>query len=310
VIAIVGPTATGKTALAIALARELGGEIVSADSRQVYRRLDIGTAKPTPAERALAIHHLIDYVEPDADYTLARYQGDAYRAIGDIHARGRLPLLAGGTGLYVRAVLEGLRIPVVPPHPKLRAELEQRAAIEGPAALHADLARLDHFAAERIDPRNVRRVIRALEVALVTGRAFSEAGSAEPPPWLVLKIGLTCDRPGLYARVDSRIDRQIEAGLVDEVRGLLASGYSSALPAMSSLGYREIGAFLRNETSLAYAVERMKLQTHRFIRQQYTWFRPDDTSMAWLDITTPPLASAISMSRSFLETRVPETVRV
>jgi tRNA dimethylallyltransferase len=299
-VAIVGPTATGKTALAILLARALGGEIVSADSRQIYRRLDIGTAKPTAEERSLAPHHLIDYVEPDESYTLARYQEDAYRVIAEIRSRGRLPLLVGGTGLYVRAVLEGLTIPKVPPQADVRAELERRAKADGPIALHAELARLDPVSAARIDPRNVRRVIRALEVCLVTGRPFSEAGASAPPPWSVLRVGLTCDRAMLYERADRRIDQQITAGLVDEVRRLVAMGYGPTLPAMSSLGYREIGAHLRGELALDAAIERMKLQTHRFIRQQYTWFRPDDPAIRWLDINDSPTDCALAQAGRFL----------
>ena len=193
---IVGPTAAGKTALSLDLAEALGGEIVSADSRQIYRQMDIGTAKATPEERGRVPHHLIDVVDPDQVLTLAEYQALAYRAIEEIAARGRMPMLVGGTGQYVAAVLEGWRIPEVAPQPELRAELEAEAAAFGPEALHARLAGLDPVAAARIEYRNVRRVIRALEVCLATGRPISEQQRKEPPPYEVLRLGVTRPRPG------------------------------------------------------------------------------------------------------------------
>ena len=275
--------------------------MVSADSRQIYREFDIGTAKPTLAERALVRHHLVDCVDPDSPYSLADYQSDAYRALADITARGLTPLLVGGTGLYVRAVLDGLSIPRVPPDPELRAALEQRAAREGREVLHAELARLDPGAATSIDARNVRRVVRALEVCLLTGRPFSATGSAAPPPYRVLRIGLTASRDILYRRIDSRIDAQLAAGLVDEVRRLLAAGYLTASPAMSSLGYRELAAYLRGELSLDVAAERMKFETHRYVRQQYTWFRLDSPAIHWLDIATDVVPAALALTRAWLE---------
>ncbi len=298
-LALVGPTAVGKTALSLELADALGGEIVSADSRQIYRRLDIGTAKPTPAERARAPHHLIDVVDPDQPLTLAEYQRLAYAAIADIHARGRLPLLVGGTGLYVRAVLEGLRIPPAPPDATLRARLEEEAAAAGAPALHAQLAAIDPTAAARIDPRNVRRVIRALEVCLATGRPISEQQGAEPPPYRILRVGLTRPRPELYARIDARVDAMIAAGLVDEVRSLLARGYSSRLPALSGLGYRQIIRYLAGELSLAEAVQEIKRQTRRFVHQQQTWFRPDDPRIRWYDLSITSHAQVIAIVRAW-----------
>ncbi len=282
-LAIVGPTAAGKTALSLILAQALGGEIVSADSRQVYRGMDIGTAKATPEERALVPHHLLDVVDPDQVLTLAEYQRLAYAAIDDILARGRLPLLVGGTGQYVRAVLEGWRIPEVAPQPELRAALEAEAAAHGAAALHDRLAALDPVAAARIDPRNVRRVIRALEVCLSTGRPISELQTKSPPPYRVVQIGVTRARPELYARIDARVERMIEAGLVDEVRRLAAAGYGWDLPAMTGLGYRQIGQYLRGEITLDEAVALIKRGTRRFVQQQYNWFRPDDPAIHWVD---------------------------
>ncbi|MGQ9677286.1 MAG: tRNA (adenosine(37)-N6)-dimethylallyltransferase MiaA [Chloroflexota bacterium] len=282
-IAIVGPTAVGKSDLALHLALTLGGEIVSADSRQVYRYLDIGTAKPTPEERARVPHHLIDVVDPNERYTLAQYQADAYRAIDGIIGRGHIPFLVGGTGLYVRAVVEGLRIPRVAPNARLRAELERRAVDEGPEALYQELQRVDPEAAAQIDWRNVRRIIRAIEVYRATGHRISELRESQAPPYEVLMIGLTIERSELYRRIDQRVDRMIAAGLVDEVQRLVDMGYGFDTPAMSGLGYRQIGAYLRGEVSLPEAVEAIKNETHRFARQQYTWFRLDDPRIRWYE---------------------------
>ncbi|SRR5579875_423412 len=295
-VALVGPTATGKTALAIALAERLRAaghlvEAISADSRQIYRLMDIATAKPTPTERALLPHHLIDVVWPDQSYSLAEYQRDALAAIADLHARGGLPLLVGGTGLYVRAVVDGLAIPEVAPNPELRAHLEAEAASQGAKAQHARLATLDPIAAANIAPTNVRRVIRALEVCMLTGQPFSAQQGKRPTPYRSLLLGLNMDRAALYSRADARIDAMLAAGLVAETEGLLARGYGWELPSMSSLGYREIGAYLRGEMTLAEAVERFKLATHAYIRRQLTWFRPD-TRITWLDAAQPTEALA------------------
>jgi tRNA dimethylallyltransferase len=294
-LAIVGPTATGKTALALALADRLrtalACAVVSADSRQIYRGMDIATAKPTPDERARLPHYLIDVADPDQSYTLAQYQADATTAIATIHGRGHLPLLVGGTGLYVRAVVDGLAIPRVAPDPALRAELEAEAAASGPAALYTRLAALDPTAAARIDAANTRRLVRALEVCILSGRPISEQQGARPTPYRTLMLGLTMERAALYARADARTDAMLTAGLVEETERLVAAGYAWSLPAMSSLGYREIGAYLRGELTLSAAVERFKLATHAYIRRQLTWLRPD-TRITWLDAGLPPDALA------------------
>jgi tRNA dimethylallyltransferase len=282
-IALVGPTAVGKTAMAIRLGQRLKIEVVSADSRQIYRGLDIGTAKPTAQERQRVPHHLIDIVEPDETLTLAQYQALAGNAINDIQQRGCLPLLVGGTGQYVRAVLEGWQVPQVPPDPHLRQRLEQEAKALGSQAFHERLRAVDPVAADAIDPRNVRRVIRALEVYQKTGRPISELQRKEPPPYRVLQIGLTLPRAELYRRIDSRIDQMLEKGLVEEVRSLLAQGYSADLPAMSSLGYRQITSYLRGESTLDEAARQIKRETRRFVRQQYVWFRLDDPAIHWFD---------------------------
>jgi tRNA dimethylallyltransferase len=283
VLVIVGPTAAGKTALSLALGQRLGGEIVSADSRQIYRHMDIGTAKATPEERSLVPHHLIDVVGPDEELTLARYQALANEAIADIWSRGRLPMLVGGAGLYVRAVLEGWTVPKAPPDAALREELERDAERLGHEALHARLAAVDPTAAARIDARNVRRVIRALEVHHHTGAPISALQRREPPGYRVLKLGITLPRPALYARIDARVDAMMARGLLEEVRWLRAQGYGDDLPSMSGLGYRQLAQHLRGEVSLIEAVALIKRHTRRFVRQQYNWFRLRDESIHWLD---------------------------
>jgi tRNA dimethylallyltransferase len=283
VVAVVGPTAAGKTAFSLLLAEGLGGEIISADSRQVYRGMDIGTAKATLEEQLRVPHHLIDLVAPDQALTAAQYQALAYRTIDAVRDRDRLPFIVGGSGLYVRAVLEGWTIPEVAPQPELRAELAARAQAQGAEALHARLAQLDPAAAERIQYQNVRRVIRALEVCLVTGRPISDLQHKTPPPYRVYELGVTRRRPELYARIDRRVDLMMAQGLLDEVRHLAAAGYAWDLPAMSGLGYRQIGQYLRGELGLAETVALIKRQTRRFVHQQYTWFRPDDPHINWID---------------------------
>jgi tRNA dimethylallyltransferase len=281
VIVLVGPTATGKTRLALDVAERVGAEIVSADSRAVYRWMDIATAKPTPAERARVPHHLLDVVDPDQAYTLADYQPQALAAIGRVEARGRLPLLVGGAGLYVSAVCDGLRLPDVPPDLTFRAAMEARARRDGWAALQHELQRVDPDSARRIDPKNVRRVIRALEVHRATGRPFSSFQTASPSLHCTL-VGLWLERDALFERIEHRIDQWIEGGLLDEVRWLLERGYSPALPSMSGIGYREMARFLGGECSLEQAVAEFKLASRQYARRQVTWFRRD-TRIRWLD---------------------------
>lgn len=283
-IAILGPTAVGKTGLAIELAEMINGEIVGADSRQVYRLMDIGTAKPTPQQRGRVPHHLIDLIDPDEVISLALYQAMAYAAIDAIHQRGHVPLLVGGTGQYLTAVVEGWSIPEVAPNYTLRTELETFATQEGPQALYARLQALDPIAAERIHPNNVRRVVRALEVCLETGQPISALQHRQPPPYRILQIGLTMAREQLYAQADQRVEQMIQEGFVGEVRHLLNLGYSPTLYAMSGLGYREIIRHLVGEWSLDEAIQATKSATHDFIRRQYTWFRGHDTGIRWYDV--------------------------
>jgi len=278
-LVLVGPTAVGKTALSLELAERFNGEIISADSRLFYHGMDIGTAKPTAAERARVPHHLIDLANPDETINLGQYQRLAYAAIDDVLARGRLPLLTGGTGQYVMAVVEGWGIPEVAPRPALRAAL----LALGQAEAARWLAALDPVAAGRIDPRNARRVVRALEVTLVTGRRISELQRKTPPPYDTCIIGLTRGRRALYARIDARVEAMIAAGLPDEVWRLREAGYGDE-PPLSGLGYRQLLAHLDGALALDEAVTRIKFETHRFARQQATWFRADDRRIVWFDL--------------------------
>jgi tRNA dimethylallyltransferase len=317
-LVIVGPTAVGKTALSLSLAEALDGEIVSSDSRSFYRGMDIGTAKPTPEERARVPHHLVDIADPDETVGLAEYQDRAYAAIDDIHTRGKLPLLVGGTGQYVRAVVEGWQIPRVAPHLELREELETKAETEGPHVLHDWLRHLDPQAAGQIHPHNVRRVVRALEVCLVTGRPISEQQGREPPPYCTLQIGLTMDREALHVRVKRRLEMMIEAGLVEEVQRLRAQGYDWFLPAMSAVGYAEFQPFLNQHHgqpvegacpdraeqpgTLADVIAEVESSLHRFIRHQYNWFALDDPTIQWFDVTQASFEEIEAVVHDWLET--------
>lgn len=300
-LVILGPTAVGKSRLALALARRLGGEIVSADSAQVYRFLDIGTDKPSPADRAAVPHHLVDVRDPDEPFSVADYQALAAAAIAAVAARGRLPVLVGGTGLYIRAVVSGAYVfPPAPPDPELRAALLARAEAGGIAPLYRELREVDPVAAARIDPRNARRVIRALEVYLQTGVPFSRwgggdgtapaAGGEGAPrvaggsPYDALRIGLTREREDLYARIDARVEDQLRRGLVEEVRGLLARGYDPALPALQALGYKEVVAYLRGDIPYDEMVRVLKRNTRRYAKRQWTWFRREE-GVRWFNLT-------------------------
>jgi tRNA dimethylallyltransferase len=286
-VAIVGPTGTGKSKLAIHLAQNFDGEIVSADSRQVYRHMDIGTAKPSPKELSLVPHHLINIVNPDENFSLAQYQELAYRAIVDIQQRNKLALLVGGSGLYIWSVLEDWGIPQVPPNLKFRHSLEE-AAQEDKDELYQQLMKVDPVAGQRIDPRNVRRVIRALEVHRGSQTPFSQLQHKKTPPFNVLLIGLTTNRAELYRRIDLRVDEMIEQGLVREVKKLVNMGYDSNLPAMSGIGYKQIAMLLRGELTLPVAIQKIKFETHRFVRHQYNWFQLNDNRIEWFDIQNKP----------------------
>jgi tRNA dimethylallyltransferase len=281
-VTIVGPTAVGKSSLALELSQILDGEIVNADSRQVYRYMDIGTAKPTPEERARVPHHLIDVVYPDQSFNLALYQDMARKKTKDIQKRGKLPLLVGGSGLYVWALLEEWHIPPVPPDPAIRQELEAKAKDEGVKVLYEELKQLDADTAQRIDPRNARRIIRAIEVSR-RGKKLSPNRKKEPFVNSLI-IGLTTDRADLYQSIDDRVDCMMTRGLLGEVEQLAGNGYGFDLPSMSGLGYKQMGMFLQGEIDLPTAIQKIKFETHRFARHQYNWFRLNDNRIHWFDV--------------------------
>jgi tRNA dimethylallyltransferase len=283
-IVIVGPTAVGKTELAIQLAERLNGEIVSADSRLFYRGMDIGTAKPSAAEMARVPHHLIDVADPDETWSLAVFQQKARAAIDGIHQKGRLPFLVGGTGQYVRAVTQGWTPPEVAPDHRLRATLEHlkdEKGNEGIYWLHDKLRLLDPSAAEKIDPRNVRRTIRALEVILTTGRKFSAQSGQVESPYHLITIGLNRPREELYQRVDERIDLMFANGFLYEVNSLLSKGYSPSLPSMSAIGYREAIRVAKGEWTVDQAKVEMRRTTRIFVRRQANWFKESDPQIRW-----------------------------
>ncbi len=280
---ILGPTAVGKTDLAIELALRLNGEVVSADSRLFYRGMDIGTAKPSAQEMRGVRHHLINVANPDETWSLARFQQEARRAIEDIHRRGRLPLLVGGTGQYVRAVTEGWTPPEAKPDERLRGILEKMAEEHTIYWLHDKLRMIDPPAADSIDPRNLRRTVRALEVILTTGQPFSRQRRVSESPYRLIAIGLKRSREELYRRVDARIEAMFEQGLLDEVQKLIEKGFSPDLPSMSAIGYREAAAVLRREMTLEEAKTQMKRLTRIFVRRQANWFKENDPNIRWFE---------------------------
>ena len=300
-IAIVGPTGIGKTKLAIQLALRFNGEIINADSRQIYRYMDIGTAKPSKEELRTVPHHLVDIIEPNLEFSLPEYQKLTNDMVNDIQSRDKLPFLVGGSGLYVWAVLEGWVVPKVAPDVMFRRALEKKAEIGQGAELYQELQRIDPAAAEKIDPRNVRRVIRALEVNKLEDLKFSQLQQKQPPPFQSLIIGLTANRTELYRRADERVDEMIKHGFVEELSALLKMGYNLHLPAMSSIGYREIGQFIHGELTLDEATYKIKTGTHRFIRHQYAWFRLKDERIKWFDAEKMTVGEIVSVVEWFVK---------
>lgn len=278
-LVITGPTAVGKTELAVRIANILGGEIISADSRQVYKKMDIGTAKPgLPLQKKIP-HHLLDIVNPDESFSLADYQSKAYVSIDNVTSKGKKPILVGGTGLYIQAVVDGLKIPKIPPNDNLRLELEGLNT----ADLVARLSLVDPDSVKSIPPTNKRRLIRALEVTELSGQPFSVLGRAYHRRYDTLQIGLTAPREVLYERADERVNRWIHEGWEEEVKKLRLT-YPETLPSMSSLGYRQMGMYLDGKITLSEALQRTKFDIHRFIRRQVTWFRRDGR-IFWYDTT-------------------------
>lgn len=299
-VVIVGPTAVGKTAWSIELAERLKGEIISADSRLLYRGMDIGTAKPSLAEREQIPHHLIDVTTPDQPWSLAVYQKAARCAISQIDSRSHLPMLVGGTGQYIQAVTEEWEIPAQAPDGRLRDLLSQLALKMGAAQFHRRLAMIDPTAARLIEPNNLRRTVRAFEVIFLTGQLFSAQRRKGTSPYRVLKIGLTRPRSALYARIDRRIEGMIEDGLLAEVKHLFGVGYSPQLPAFSAIGYREMAQVLYGTIDLAEAVILMKRYTRQFVRRQANWFKPDDAGISWFDLEQCDIRDIEEYVRKFL----------
>jgi tRNA dimethylallyltransferase len=300
VVCLVGPTASGKTPLALELGETLGAEVVSVDSRQVYRRMDIGTAKPTPDEQRRVRHHCLDLIDPEDAFDAARFRAAATKALGDVRARGRHALVVGGTGLWLRVLLRGL-CPAPPRAPAVRAALQALAAQHGHRELHRYLATIDPPAAARLHPRDTVRVERALEVAFSSGRRLSDWQAAHrfaDSPYDALVVGLALATPDLDARIAERARRMVAAGFADEVRGLRASGLADTAPAWASVGYREMRAHVDGTCDLETAVGSLVVSTRRFAKRQRTWFRAEP-GLVWRD-PVRDRERILSEARSFL----------
>ncbi len=291
---IVGPTAVGKSELSLRLAEIVKGEIISMDSRLIYRGMDIGTAKPTLAERERVPHYMIDLAEPDENWSLSLFRKQVLLTIGEIQAKGKIPILVGGTGQYVRALMEGWDIPSLVPDAELRNVLESWGKEISPATLHQKLKIIDAEAAASIDPNNLRRVVRALEVIFKTGRKFSIQQQKTAPDLSFWMIGLNRPRSELYQRADERIETMFELGFVEEVSSLLEKGYRITDPPLSAIGYREVIGFIQGEMSLEEAKLLMRRKTREFIRRQANWFKSTDERIHWYEMTPDPLEDILS----------------
>ena len=281
--AIVGPTAVGKTTLAVALAERLRGEIINADSRQVYRHMDIGTSKPSDHDRRKSPHHLLDIRDPNDPFSLGEFLPLAESAISAVSGRGNRPFLVGGTGQYIWGLLEGWSVPEVPANLEIRRELEKEARDLGPQSLYRRLQNLDPVRAQNLDPRNLRRVIRALEIIQITGQKPSSLGARNGRGGEWLAIGLTMHRQKLYRRIDDRLDAMMDQGLLAEVKRLAELGYPLGEGPLNGPGYRELGEYLAGKLTLDEAVRRAKFATHRLVRRQYAWFKTTDPRIHWFD---------------------------
>ena len=282
IVVILGPTASGKSALAVELAERFGGEVVNADSMQIYRYMNIGTAKPTPEEMDSVLHHLLDVADPNEDYSAGRYRAAAVAAIYNIHRRGKRAFVTGGTGLYIKALTSGL-FEGPGANKRLREELLLEAQLQGPDSLHRKLAEVDPVSAEKIHPNNLKRVIRALEVYITSSKPLSEfhkEHAFSESPYDTLKIGIRKDRKVLYGDIDARVEKMVEGGLKTEVEGLLKMGYREDLKPMRALGYKEMVAVIRGDSTLDDAVTLLKKNTRNYAKRQMTWFRKD-TEIQW-----------------------------
>lgn len=283
-IIIVGPTCSGKTYCAIKLAQNLNSEIISADSRQIYKYLTIGTAKPTPDEQKSAIHHLVDHLEPDEEYNISRFENESIRIIQDLHAKDKIPVIVGGSGLYIKALVDGV-IDVESADESYREHLLNIKKDKGIESLYSMLQDLDPKSAAEMLPQNWKRVIRAIEVFKVTGRSITEFHSEQQRDLDInfTQFGLNWERQILYSNIENRVDQMINDGLVDEVKSILSRGYSTDLNSLNTVGYKEIIAYLNDEYPIERAVELIKRNTRRYAKRQMTWFRKD-TRIKWLDI--------------------------
>ena len=305
ILVISGPTASGKTALAVELALQHSGEVVSADSMQIYRRMDIGTAKPTRAEMRGVPHHMLDVADPEEDFSVARYVELAAACVDDVLARGKLPIVAGGTGLYIDSLLSGRTFARFDPDSPLRRELEEELARRGGAALLKELARVDPDTAARLHPNDGKRIVRALEVYRSTGTTLTEHNAMTrslPPRYDALTLTLAFQRrEDMWARIDRRVDQMMADGLVDEVRALLDSGVPDRCTAMQAIGYKEMAAALRGDGDTARAAEEIKLRSRQYAKRQLTWFRRNGDARWIRWETRPNFAAALQTSTEYME---------
>ena len=304
VLVLCGPTASGKTALAVALAQRFQGEVVSADSMQVYRGMDIGTAKPTPEEMGGVPHHMIDVANPEENYSVARYVEQAVPIVDGLLARGRLPIIAGGTGLYIDNLIAGRQFAPFPGQDGLRRQLQQRFQQEGTAPLLAQLAQVDPESAARLHPNDAKRIIRALEVYLATGRTISQYNrdtQSLPCRYRPLTIALNFrERPALWARIDRRVDEMMARGLEGEVRRLLASGISPQCTAMQAIGYKEIAGAIREGRDVEEGAQEVKLRSRQYAKRQLSWFRRNRDAHWFLWEADPDFSSALAFSTELI----------
>ncbi len=305
ILVITGPTASGKTALAVELAKRHNGEVISADSMQIYRRMDIGTAKPTAQEMGGVPHHMIDVADPEEDFSVARYVDLAGRCVEDVLSRGKLPILAGGTGLYIDSLLSGRTFAAFDEASPLRSELEGRYAREGGPALLQELARIDPDAAARLHPNDAKRIVRALEVWLTTGKTITrhnEETKALPPRYDALTLTLDfVRREDLWDRVDRRVDKMMEAGLEGEVRALLDSGVPERCTAMQAIGYKEMVPVVSGDMAAEDAAAQIKLRSRQYAKRQRTWFRRNQGAKWLLWGPVPNFADALQRSTDYME---------
>lgn len=305
VVCVVGPTASGKTALGVWLAKHYNGEVVSCDSMQIYRRMDIGTAKPTQAEMRGVPHHMLDVADPEEDFSVARYVDMAAKCVADILSRGKLPILAGGTGLYIDSLLSGRTFAPFQPDSPLRGQLEEQLRREGGAAMLARLAQVDPDSAARLHPNDEKRIVRALEVYQSTGKTITQHNletRAIPPRYDALTLALAFEqREDMWSRIDRRVDQMMDQGLVDEVQGLLDSGVPAKCTAMQAIGYKEMAAALLSGGDVRAAAEEIQLRSRQYAKRQLTWFKRNKAARWLLWGREPDFAAALQTSTEYME---------